>query len=251
MLVEAVKTRVLHPPKDDLLEAISGSKIFLRERDVVAVTSKVVSIWQGRCIPQESVEDKDELIKQESEQYLERENVPGEYVIFTLKQNLLVPSAGIDASNASEHYILWPERVMETARELCAWFKKTYSIKELGVIITDSHSTPFRRGIVGIGLAWAGFDPLYDYRQTPDLFGRTLLISQTNVADSLAATAVLAMGEGDEQTPLAALRDIPRIFFTENYSSVPGNSFVVPLAEDIYAPFYSKVSWKKGGQYQR
>ncbi|TSC99773.1 MAG: hypothetical protein Greene101415_1091 [Parcubacteria group bacterium Greene1014_15] len=46
MFVEAVKTRLLHPPKDDLLEAISGSKIFLRERDVVAVTSKVVSIWQ-------------------------------------------------------------------------------------------------------------------------------------------------------------------------------------------------------------
>lgn len=248
MLVEAIKTRLLHPPQDNLLEAISASAISLRERDVVAVTSKVVALWQGRCISQDVVQDKDELIKQEAEQYLPRENVPGGHVIFTLKQNLLVPSAGIDASNASGYYILWPEHIMQTAEELCAWFKKTYSIKELGVIITDSHSTPFRRGIVGIALAWAGFDPLYDYRQTSDLFGRMLLISQTNIADALAAAAVLAMGEGNEQTPLAVLRDIPKIFFGKGPASLPGNSFVVPLKEDMYAPFYINIPWKKGGR---
>lgn len=248
MLIETVKTRILHPPKDDLLEAIANSDLKVRERDIIAVTSKVVAIWQGRCILQEKVADKDTLIKQEAELYLDRKNVPGNHVIFTIKANLLVPSSGIDASNAAGYYILWPEKVMETARDLLAWFKKLYRVQELGVIITDSHSTPFRRGIVGIALGWAGFDPLYDYRQTVDLFGRMLKISQSNVADALATATVLVMGEGDEQTPLALVRDIPRIHFGDPSLGVGENSFVVPLREDIYAPFYTNISWKKGGK---
>jgi len=247
MLVEPIKTRILRPPKDDLLDAIASSALDIHERDIIAVTSKVISIWQGRCISQEVVVDKDILIKQEAELYLDRENVPGNHVIFTIKENLLVPSSGIDASNAAGYYILWPEKVMETARDLLAWFKKKYHINELGVIITDSHSTPFRRGIVGIALGWAGFDPLYDYRQTADLFGRMLKISQTNVADALATAAVLAMGEGNEQTPLALLRDISRIRFGDASSGEGGGSFVVPIEEDIYAPFYTKIPWEKGG----
>ena len=248
MFVEAVKTRILQPPKDDLLDAITGASVALCERDVVAVTSKVVAIWQGRCVREESVQNKDDLIKQEAELYLERDQVPGNHVIFTLKENLLVPSSGIDASNASGHYILWPENIMETTEELCSWFKKTYCINELGVIITDSHSTPFRRGIVGIALGWAGFEPLYDYRDSVDLFGRMLKISQTNMADSLAAAAVLAMGEGDEQTPLAIIHDVRRLHFNNSQKDKNYNSFVVPLEEDLYAPFYRNVSWKKGGR---
>ena len=50
------------PPKDDLLAAVSGSLKFLREKSVLVVTSKVVSIWQGRCIPIEQNSNEDELI---------------------------------------------------------------------------------------------------------------------------------------------------------------------------------------------
>ena len=51
MIIKTVKTRILKPPKDDLLEVISQSIKSLPEKSIVVITSKVVSIWQGRCVP--------------------------------------------------------------------------------------------------------------------------------------------------------------------------------------------------------
>lgn len=247
MLIEPIKIRLLHPPRDDLRAAVLESAIAVRERDIIVVSSKVVAISQGRTILQSSVKDKDELIMQEAEWYLPRSEVPGRFVIFTRKNGVVIPSAGIDESNAGEYYILWPERIEETAYELLDWFKKTFDIHDLGLIITDSHSVPFRRGIVGFGIGWAGFHPLYDYRGSADLFERELRVSQTNVVDSLAAAAVLAMGEGKEQTPLALMHDVPRVQFGEVQQSESLNLFVVSPEEDLYAPFYTRVPWEKGG----
>ena len=47
-----------------------------------------------------------------------------------------------------------------------------------------------RRGVLGISLAHYGFAPLRDYRGTVDLFGRELKMSQTNIADALAAQGI-------------------------------------------------------------
>ena len=51
MVIRTVKTKLLQPPKDDLLKAISAAIPSLREKSIVVITSKVVSIWQGRCVP--------------------------------------------------------------------------------------------------------------------------------------------------------------------------------------------------------
>jgi len=40
-----------------------------------------------------------------------------------------------------------------------------------------------------------------------------------NVADALAAAAVLLMGEGKEQTPLAVLTDLPFVTFQDHNPS--------------------------------
>lgn len=65
MIIIPVKTRILLPPKDDLLGAIKESIPVLQESSIVAVTSKVISIWQGRCIAISEIEDKDKLINKE------------------------------------------------------------------------------------------------------------------------------------------------------------------------------------------
>jgi F420-0:gamma-glutamyl ligase len=104
---------------------------------------------------------------------------------------------------------------------------------------------PTRRGAIGFALAWAGFEPLYDYRRTKDIFGREFLIEQTNIADALAAAAVLVMGEGKEQTPLAILRDVPHVSSGPRRKSP--DAFQVPFTEDLFAPLLLKGPWKKGG----
>lgn len=245
MTIVPIKTGIVRPPKDDLLAHIRTSALTLEEHDIIAVTSKVISIWQGRCVPVADVPDKDALIKQEAERFIDRRYVPGQRAILTLKENMLIASAGIDASNADDHYVLWPENPRETARSLLSWFKKEYRRKNLGCIITDSRSTPLRRGAIGFALAWAGFEPLYDYRRTKDIFGRGFMIEQTNIADALAAAAVLVMGEGKEQTPLAVIRSAPHIRPGERRKSP--DSFQVSPTEDLFAPLFQKGPWRKGG----
>ena len=248
MLAETVKTRILIPPKDDLLEALSDSIKKIEEKSILAVTSKVVSIWQGKCVPIFEYPDKDVLIKKEADLYLPREFTPNGWVMHTIKNGLFIPTAGIDLSNANGYYILWPEDPMSTAEEIRSFFKKKFNLKDLGVIITDSHSIPLHRGVVGITLGFAGFSPIKDYRGEKDLFGKEFIVEMSNIADMLSSAAVLTMGEGGEQTPAVVISDVPFVDFVEKYYAPdqPYSSFNIPIDEDLFGPFIKSAPWKKG-----
>ncbi|HET7769087.1 MAG TPA: coenzyme F420-0:L-glutamate ligase, partial [Chloroflexota bacterium] len=115
-------------------------------------------------------------------------------------------------------------------------------------ILTDSRSTPLRRGVTGYALAHHGFRPLRDYRGTRDIFGRKLRSSQSNVADALAGAAVLEMGEGNEQTPIALITEVSDIRFLQRTPPPSDREFTsleVPLEEDLYWPLMKRAPWKK------
>jgi F420-0:gamma-glutamyl ligase len=156
-----------------------------------------------------------------------------------------VGSAGIDESNGDGHYILYPEDPFKSAKRMRTWLMKQYGVRELAVIITDSTSIPLRRGAIGFALAWDGVDPMRDYRNTPDIFGRLLKIEVANLIDPLAAAAVLEMGEGDEQTPVAVIRGAKNIRMKNN--SPKGEQLIVSPEDDIFAPLLWRKGWKKGG----
>lgn len=229
MHISAVKTRILQPPKDDLLQAIKDSNLVLKEDDVIAVSSKVVSIHEGRCIQADEA-DKEELVRQEADLYVERADSRWR---ICLKHGAFLASAGIDESNANKHLILLPAEPQKSAQMLYDFFSKEFSVKRLGVIITDSHSTPLRYGTVGVALGWWGFEPVAHFTGKPDLFGRPAQFTRINVVDSLAVASVFAMGELAEQTPLCVLRDIPHLTFTNRDTS---NELLIPPREDIYWP---------------
>ena len=209
MKVEVIRTKKLLPPKDDLYVAIRQSIKNLPERSVVVVTSKIVAIHQGRCVKIRPGVDRDKLTEQEADLYIRRDIVPGEHLLFSIKNNTLIASAGIDKSNANGYFVLWPENMDEVVRGLHGWFMNEYGVKEVGVLMTDSHVVPLRRGVVGTCLAQYGFNPLRDYIGRPDIFGEPLKVTVTNVAEALAAAAVVVMGEASEQTPLAVITDVP------------------------------------------
>jgi F420-0:gamma-glutamyl ligase len=266
MKITAIKTAVLRPPKADLLRAIADAipQSSLREKSVVVVTSKVVSLWQGRCVRAEAFGSspanqararraKDALVMREADYYLPRSATPGEWCMHTIKNNMLIPSAGVDESNADGYYILWPEDAAGAARKLWTWLRRKYGVRELGVIISDSHTVPLRRGVLGFSLAHYGFAPLKDYRGKRDLFGRELKMTQTNIPDGLAAAAVVLMGEGAERTPLALITDVPWVEFEaaagrakKGQRQKEFSSFEVAAREDLYYPLLSAMKWKKG-----
>lgn len=249
MIITPVKTGILLPPKGGMWDFLSQNVQVLRENSVVCVASKIVSIGEGRCIPIKSVNSKDELIISEAERYLPRDFVPGRWVMHTISNGLFMPSSGIDESNANGYYILWPKDPYKSARKIWSFLRKKFRLKNLGVVICDSHSLPMRRGLLGISIAHWGFKPLRDYRGARDLFGRKLNISQTNIPDSLVAAAVFVMGEGSEQTPIAIIEGTDVQFTKRKVTSKkPYSSFEVPLKEDFYKPFLEGVPWRRGGK---
>ncbi len=234
----------LSPPKDDLKAKIRASALTLEEHDIIAISSKVVAIGQGRCVPREGT-DLDALIAQESEQYLERSETPGGFVMHTITNGTVMANAGIDPF--AGYFILWPEKPQETAEELLAWFKQEYKREHLYLVLTDSRSVMLRRGVIGMAVAWAGFAPVYDNRVRTDLLGFPSSGSQTDIPDSLAASAVYVMGEANEGTPLVRIRNAPYLKDAQTNRKDVFNSFTCAPEEDIFAPFLKNLPWKDGG----
>lgn len=247
MLVKTVKTRPFVPPKDDLFLFIkkSFSGLDLEEKSVIIIASKIVSIWQGRCLKIDSIRDKDDLIKKESDFYLDGKEISKDYVKLTIKDNTLIPMAGIDESNGGGYFILWPENPFRAAKQIYDFIKEDYHLDNFGIVISDSHCTPLRYGTTGISIAHYGFHPLKDYRGKKDIFGREIKIVQSNIADALATAAVLVMGEGDEQTPIVIIEDIDFIKFKES-DPKEHNPLEIDKNNDIYAPLLKVIKWKKG-----
>ncbi|KKR22064.1 MAG: hypothetical protein UT48_C0001G0077 [Parcubacteria group bacterium GW2011_GWE2_39_37] len=245
MNIQAVRTHKIQA-SSNLLEIIKKYLPVIKERSIVVITSKIVSICEGRVI-NKTTADKDELIIQEAQYYLPRaSNLYN--IMLTITHGMLIPTAGIDESNGLDHYILWPNNPQRTANNIRKTLVQRYGLKEVGVIITDSKTTPLRLGTTGIALAHSGFKAIKNYIGKKDIYGEKLKMTQANLADGLAAAAVLVMGEGDEQTPLAIINDLSFIDFQHrNPTSKELKSMAISKDSDIYSKLINGVKWQKGG----
>lgn len=240
MQIKAIKTKVFRE-NEDLLSFILKYVKNLKEDSILVVTSKIVALSEGRTalinlsIPHDKMREK--IIKAESEYMLRTK-----YTWLTIKDGMVMSSAGIDESNADGKIILLPKNSFKTAEMIRTKLLKKFKIKNLGVLITDSRLFPLRAGIVGAAIGYAGFKGVRDYRGTPDIFGRILKLSRTDVADSLATAAVLSMGEGKEQKPLALITNAP----VEFVAKINKKELMVDPREDLYQPLFEKIKKIKG-----
>jgi len=227
MQVRAVKTRVFRESED--LDAFVARYVpKLKNGSVLVVTSKIVALAEGRTA---HPKEKERLIKKESAWAL-----PTKYGKITLKDGILMWNAGIDTSNANGKIVLLPEDSFRAAASLRTALKKHYKIQKLGILITDSRIMPLRAGVVGLALGYAGFKGIKDYRGKKDIFGERYQVTRTDIADSLATAAVLLMGEGSEQQPLAVITGAP-VEFVERVNK---NELLIPLRDDMYAPLFNR-----------
>lgn len=232
-----IKTRSILPPRDNIYPILDESLPRLREGDVLFITSKVLAIHQGRCkkIKPDSGAQKEDLIKREADRYAHSHLKSWKNLYLTIKDHTLIANSGIDESNANGYYILWPRRPSALAKEIRGYLKKRFGLKNLAVVVTDSHIVPLRHGTLGISIGFYGMEPLYDYRGTPDIFGRLLKHTTKNIVDGLSTMAVLLMGEGNERTPLLLLRGAKFIKFTDKDTS---RKSVVAPKNDLYSPLW-------------
>lgn len=255
MEITSLKTHKILP-KESILEIIKQYVTMMPERSILVITSKIISLCQNRVVNKHEVQDKFELVKEEADLYLEGDYSEKYGICLTIKNGILIPTAGIDESNSDGNYILYPLNIQEEAANLWNFLRSHYKKNEIGVLITDSHTTPLRRGVTGIALGWCGFQPLHNYIGKPDIFGNLLRVTQTNILDALASSAVFVMGEGNEQTPLALISGVGSnvVFQQEPPSKEEIQSISISLEDDLYAPLIKIADWrasKRSGEYNK
>ncbi len=247
MIITAYKTSKVSIG-DALFSILDQYLPVLQEKDIIAITSKIVSICQGRVIKKDGSIDKHDLIHQEAEYYIDPKNTTQYDLTLTIKQGTIIGNSGIDESNGNGYFILWPLKPHKSAQEIWQYLKKKHNLHKLGVIITDSRITPLRWGTIGVGIAWCGFEPLNSYIGHPDIFGKNLKMTKLSILDGLAASAVVAMGEGDEQTPIAVIKNTDFVVFQDNVpTQYEIEALKIDRKDDIYGPLVNSPKWKKGG----
>src|SRR5438034_1161680 len=127
-------------------------------------------------------------------------------------------------------YALLPQDPDASARRLRKRIRQLTG-RQVGVVICDTRSRPFRKGQVEESIGVAGLNPLIDYRGQKDLFGYTLRFKNVAIADELASAAELVMGQGRERTPVAIIRGLTRIRFQDRASS---KTLEVSSEEDLF-----------------
>jgi coenzyme F420-0:L-glutamate ligase len=200
------------------------------EGKILAITSKIVSLAENNLVSKSI--SKKKLVQKEADHYL----CEGGYnTELTIKHGFLFASAGIDESNSeTDEYILLPKNPYQSAEKIHRYLKETFHLKNFGVILTDSHSMPFRRGVTGIALSHWGFRATNSLIGHKDLFGNELKFTHVDVADSLASMAVFVMGEANDCTPMALI-DGAKVEFT---TSTSASEIQIAPTDDLYFPLF-------------
>jgi coenzyme F420-0:L-glutamate ligase len=239
-------------PGDDLPEILKASWEARGEDpeagDVLVVASKAVAMWEGRVVDLSSVE-----VSPQAEELSSGSGLPAEFcqvaidesdrvlggvpgALLTYARGMMVANGGADLSNVpGGRAILWPRDAWQAAHRIRAELASR-CCPDLGVVVADSHVQPLRFGTVGMALGWSGVEGVEDVRGRSDLFGKPLHVTRRNVADMLASTGTLVMGEADEATPAVLVRGLdarPPAGGEQGPDDV-----LVPPGECLFTPVY-------------
>jgi coenzyme F420-0:L-glutamate ligase len=235
-----------------ILEALKRERAEMENGDILAVTSKVISVSEGRVTELSKVvptskayrlsrmyhigPELSELIIREADAIVG--GIDG--VILTLKNNVLLANAGIDKKNAGRGMVvLHPTNPSKAAEQIRMKILEEVG-KRIGVVVVDSRTQPLRIGTIGIALGVSGFDPIVDERGRPDLFGRPLQVTRRALADELATSAEILMGETSERVPAVLIKGAP---VTLNDRTAPTEDLRVLPDECFYTRILS--AWRR------
>jgi coenzyme F420-0:L-glutamate ligase/coenzyme F420-1:gamma-L-glutamate ligase len=222
IVLTPIETELVQPGQDlglVITKAFEKRRLRLRRGDVVAVPSKVVSISEGRILRLDEVHCSKAAARLAKKWRMD--NRLAQVVIdeadlvlggvsgfmLTVKDNVLTPNAGVDSKNSPPGTVtLWPKNPGRSAKRLRKILEDQYRTN-LCVVIVDSRITPLRLGTTGLAIGVSGFVPVRDERRKPDLYGRKVKVTQTNIADDLAASAHILMGETRERIGAVLIRN--------------------------------------------
>ncbi len=204
-----------------LVASLKDEGIILERGDIVAIASKVVSTCEGRIVRLSTVSvsratkhlartwKMDEalaaVVVKEADEVLGGVNG----FLLTVKDGVLTANAGVDLKNSPRGTAtLWPTKPDLSAGALRKAVERIFDTK-VGIVIVDSRLTPLRLGTTGVALGVSGFHPIADHRKKKDLYRRKVRVTQSNLADDVAAMAHMLMGETREKIGAVVVRNAP------------------------------------------
>jgi coenzyme F420-0:L-glutamate ligase / coenzyme F420-1:gamma-L-glutamate ligase len=236
-------------PGDDLATlltaALDKNGIVPAHKDVLVIAQKIVSKAEGcfvdlkSIVPSERARtiadevNKDarlvEVVLSESGEIVRKKR---DVLIVVHRLGFIMANAGVDQSNVageiSDRVLLLPRDPDASAAALKARLDRQYGV-DIGIIINDSFSRPWRNGVVGVAIGAAGIPVVRDMVGTPDLFGRKMRITEIGLADEIASAASLVMGQGDEGQPAIHLRGLQWDELAE-----PASKILRPKETDLF-----------------
>jgi coenzyme F420-0:L-glutamate ligase/coenzyme F420-1:gamma-L-glutamate ligase len=201
---------------DDLvglfLDALSAQGEVVAHRDLIIVTSKVVSKSEGQVVAFDGTDEhKVALIERESTRILRRR---GTLRITETRHGFINANAGIDLSNTIDGTaVLLPKEPDRSARRFRAEIARRCAV-DVAVVITDTFGRVWRNGVTDVALGTAGLKPVLDLRGSTDANGRLLEATEVAIADEIAGAANLVLGKA-QGTPFALLRGLDDSYFGE------------------------------------
>lgn len=192
----------------------------IQNGDIIVITHVVVSRAEGNVVNLDNVIPSDfakafaqrfnkdpsliEVILRESRSIVRMGD--GKLITET-RHGLVCANSGVDHSNVpgKRNVALLPRNPDRSVQEIRRKIRKL-TCKDVAVIISDTHGRPLREGEINIAIGVAGINPIRDRREEKDLFGYTLKIKRTAIADELSSAAELVIGQADEGIPVAILR---------------------------------------------
>jgi coenzyme F420-0:L-glutamate ligase/coenzyme F420-1:gamma-L-glutamate ligase len=190
----------------------------LADRDVVVVTSKILSKQEGCGIDLAGIEpsvfaeswgsrwDKDprvvEVVLRESKRIIRQ---IGPVLITETHHGFCCANSGVDqsSSGARDRVLVLPRDPDLTARRLRQRFAALGV--DVAVIVSDTFGRPWREGQTDVAIGIAGMHPLLSYIGQTDPHGHEFRVQEICVADELAAAAELVKGN-TSRVPVAVIR---------------------------------------------
>lgn len=184
-------------PGDDLGALVCAAAPWIADRDVLVVTSKVVSKAEGRLVHTPTDPAGRDAVRRAA---IDAETVRdvarhGQTRIVETRHGFVMAAAGVDASNvAGDEIALLPVDSDQSARALRTRVREVLGV-DVAVVVTDTMGRTWRNGLVDVAIGVSGMSSLRDYRGAHDSFGFELAMTEVAQADELAAAADLVKGK--------------------------------------------------------
>ncbi len=206
--------------KGDNIASIICERECIEDNDIVVIASTIVSKSEGRMFRIEDIIAGDRACSIADEHGLEPSFVQAVldrsrevlvnhpiFLVETLNGHVCI-KAGIDESNVDRGYLVdLPDDPDNSARKIGVEIERITG-KKISVILTDTNGRAFKTGQTGIAIGVYNIHPIKNWKGQKDLFGNILEITEEAVADEIAGTANLLMGEGDGGCPVVVIRGL-------------------------------------------